>query len=173
MTDLLTLAEAQIAEKQYNEIKAVKERLEQDREIIVKAIQMVNDHTLYKKVKNEYGYNYRYVLATEEMLKTDYLKQPDGWYSKGIKFNSKGDYNKYSGVILTVNGETYYDIRYALEEYQESVREKEREVHRLNESIRKLQDKLSSLNKEFPSLKKAIEEWQEYKKNVEEQYNDT
>lgn len=171
-TDLLTLAEAQIAEKQYNEIKAVKERLEQDREVIVKAIQMVNDHTLYKKVKNEYGYNYRYVLATEKMLKTDYLKQPNSWYPKGIKFNTKNEYNKYSGVILTVNGEAYYDIRYALEEYQEAVREKEKQVNRLNESIRELQDKLSSLNREFPSLKQAIEEWQEYQKKMELQQED-
>ena len=133
---------------------------------------MVNEHTLYKKVKNEYGYNYRYVLATEEMLKTDYLKQPNSWYPKGIKFNNKNEYNKYSGVILTVNGEAYYDIRYALEEYQEAVREKEREVYRLNESIRELQGKLSSLNREFPSLKQAIEEWQEYKKNTDEYQGD-
>ena len=167
-TDLLTLAEAQIAEKQYEEIKAIKERLEQDKEVIVKAIQMVNEHTLYKRVRNEYGRSYKYVLATEEMLKEDYLKKPDNsWYSKGIKFNNKDEYNKYSGVILTVNGESYYDIRYALETYKETVEEKERKVNRLNESIRELQDDIANLYKEFPSLKKAIEEWQEYQKNVE------
>jgi uncharacterized coiled-coil DUF342 family protein len=167
-TDLLTLAEAQIAEKQYEEIKAIKERLEQDKEVIVKAIQMVNEHTLYKKVSsNGYSYSYKYVLATEEMLKEDYLKKPDGWCQKGIKFNSKNDYNKYSGVILTVNGEAYYDIRYALETYKETVEEKERKVNRLNESIRNLQEDIANLYKEFPSLKKAIEEWQEYQKNVE------
>ena len=168
MTDLLTLAEAQIAEKQYEEIKAVKERLEKDKEVIVKAIQMVNEHTLYKMVRNVYnGRFYKYVLATEEMLKEDYLKKPDGWHSKGINFNSKDDYNKYSGVILTVNGEAYYDIRYALETYKETVEEKERKVNRLNESIRELQEDIANLYKEFPSLKKAIEEWQEYQKKME------
>lgn len=172
-TDLLTLAEAQIAEKQYEEIKAIKERLEQDKEVIVKAIQMVNEHTLYKKVSsNGYSYSYKYVLATEEMLKEDYLKKPDSWCQKGIKFNNKDEYNKYSGVILTVNGEAYYDIRYALETYKETVEEKERKVSRLNESIRELQDDIANLYKEFPSLKKAIEEWQEYQKKMGLQQED-
>ncbi len=48
-TDLLTLAEAQIAERQYKEIQSVKERLERDKETIVKAIELVKSHTLYKK----------------------------------------------------------------------------------------------------------------------------
>lgn len=172
-TDLLTLAEAQIAEKQYNEIKAVKERLEQDREVIVKAIQMVNDHTLYKKVRSQYNSSFKYVLATEEMLKEDYLKEPkDSWYSKGIYFKDIGDYKKCYGVLLTVNGEAYYDIRYALENYEETVNEKKQQILRLNEKIRELEDGLSNLKRDFPTLKKAIEEWQEYQKNVEEQHND-
>ena len=165
-TDLLTLAEAQIAEKQYEEIKAVKERIERDRETIVKAIQMVKEHTLYKKVKNPYNYSFKYVLATEEMLKEDYLKKPDSCYQKGIHFNDKDRYNKYFGVILTVNGESYYDIRYALENYENTVKEKEQQAQRLNESIYKLKEDIASLYKEFPTLKKAVEEWQEYQNSI-------
>jgi len=51
-TDLLTIAEAQIAEKQYQEIQKVKERLEQDRETLKEAINLVNTHTLYKVVED-------------------------------------------------------------------------------------------------------------------------
>ena len=63
MTDLLLLAEAQIAEKQVKEIEEVKKRINGDREMLKKAIELVNSHTLYKKVVTSNG-NYKYVLAT-------------------------------------------------------------------------------------------------------------
>ena len=53
-TDLLTLAEAQIAEKQYKEIQSVKERLEYNKETIVKAIELINIHTLLKQAIEEW-----------------------------------------------------------------------------------------------------------------------
>ena len=46
MMDLLTIAEAQIAEKQVKEIEKLKERLDNDTEIIKKAIELVESHTL-------------------------------------------------------------------------------------------------------------------------------
>jgi hypothetical protein len=55
MTDLLTIAEARIAEKQVAEIKAVKKRLDMDREVLMQAIELVNSHTLYKKVSEGWG----------------------------------------------------------------------------------------------------------------------
>lgn len=167
MTDLLTLAEAQIAEKQYEEIKKVKERLEKDKETIIKAIQMVKEHTLYKKVRSQYNSSFKYVLATEEMLKEDYLKKPkDSWYQKGISFKDVDEYKNRYGVLLTVNGEAYYDIRYALENYEETMNEKKQQILRLNEKIRELEDDLSNLKRDFPTLKKAIEEWQEYQNSI-------
>lgn len=171
-TDLLTFAEAQIAEKQYKEIQSVKERLERDKEIIVKAVELVKSHTLYKKISDKYYRSrYKYVLATEEMLKEDYLKEPNGYYEKGIRFLDGDSSRSYNTGILKVNGEVYYDIRFALEQYEEAVRKKTGEVERLNSQIRELQEDIADMKKNFPTLKQAIEEWQKYQKeNYQEDY---
>lgn len=171
-TDLLTLAEAQIAERQYKEIQYVKERLERDKEIIVKAIELVKSHTLYKKISDKYYRSrYKYVLATEEMLREDYLKEPNGCYEKGIQFLNRDGSRDYNTGVLKVNGEVYYDIRFALEQYEEAVRKKTGEVERLNSQIGELQEDITDMKKNFPTLKQAIEEWQKYQKeNYQEDY---
>lgn len=170
MTDLLTIAEAQIAEKQVKEIQAVKERLEADREVLKKAIELVNSHTLYKVVSD--GYNHtRYQLATEEMLKEDYLKDgKSSYYGRGIQFLAKDNKQNYNTGFLRVNGETYYDIRYALDNYEYRLRDKQGKILSLNSKIRDIEDEIKKLNEEFPSLKQAIIEWQEFQKKKEEEY---
>lgn len=158
-TDLLTIAEAQIAEKQYQEIQKVKERFEQDKETLKEAINLVNTHTLYKVVEDPYNrYKKIYKLATEEMLKEDYLKEPKTCCSAGIQF----DYNNYSGCynkgILRVNGEVYYDIRYALNNYEKAIAEKERDINYMFDKLSGLKKELDALHETFPSLKQAIQE---------------
>lgn len=161
-TDLLTIAEAQIAEKQFQEIQKVKERLEQDKKVLEEAINLVNTHTLYKVVEDPFNRRKKtYKLATEEMLKEDYLKEPKPYCSHGIQF----DYNYYSEYynkgILKVNGEVYYDIRYALKRYEKVMAEKERTLKGLFDRLSDLKEELEALHATFPSLKQAIEEWQQ------------
>ena len=175
MANLLEIAEAQIAEKQAKEIEEVKERIKKDKEVIARAIQLVKDHTLYKKVTSDYGWSYSYVLVTEEMLKEDYLKNPVSFSRRGIYFYDKDEkYRKYNTGILKVNGETYYDIRYALEDYERELVEKKNRVESLVEDIRNIENDIKGMNKLFPSLKKSIEEWQEYqsKMSIEEYENE-
>lgn len=165
MTDLLVLAEAQIAEKQVQEIEAVKKRLERDRETVKEAIALINSHTLYKKVKDEhsYGYgNYRYVLATEEMFKADYLGEPVGYSSKGISFRWDNKNDRYDRGVMEVNGHTYYDIRWALNNYERMIVEKETRIANLTSAIVDIKEELEDLHKNFPTLKQAITEWMEY-----------
>lgn len=160
-TDLLTIAEAQIAEKQYQEIQKVKERLEQDKETLKEAINLVNTHTLYKVVEDPYNRHKKiYKLATEEMLKEDYLKEPKPYRAWGIQFNNDSGY--YNKGILEVNGEDYYDIRYALNRYEKAIAEKERTLNGLFDKLSDLKEELEALHATFPSLKQAIEEWQQW-----------
>lgn len=161
-TDLLTIAEAQIAEKQYQEIQKIKERLEQDKKVLEEAINLVNTHTLYKVVEGPYHRGKTYKLVTEEMLKEDYLKEPKSYHRAGISFDYDYDSGYCNKGIMKVNGETYYDIRYALKRYEKAIAEKERSIDYLNEKITDLKKDLEALHKTFPSLKQAIEEWQEY-----------
>ena len=163
MTDLLVLAEAQIAEKQVQEIEAVKKRLEQDRETVKEAIALINSHTLYKKVKDEYSYGrYRYVLATEEMFKADYLGKPVDYSPKGISFKWDAMKGGYDRGVMEVNGHTYYDIRWALNNYESMIADKQRQIADLNSKIKDIEKDLENLHKNFPTLKQAVTEWMEY-----------
>jgi len=163
MTDLLLLAEAQIAEKQVKEIEEVKQRLEADKKLLKEAIELVNSHTLYKKVETSRGY-YKYVLATEEMLKEDYLGEPTPYSPKGIDFDYNYYKSRYNKGIMVVNGHRYYDIRYALNEYEESIKDKASDVSRLHREIRDLEEDLKKLHENYPSLKQAVTEWMNYQK---------
>jgi len=167
-TDLLTIAEAQIAEKQYLEIQKIKERLEQDKKVLEEAINLVNTHTLYKVVEDPYNRHKKiYKLATEEMLKEDYLKEPKSYCSHGIQFDYNYDSGYYNKGILKVNGEVYYDIRYALNRYEKAIAEKERQVNGLFDRLSDLKKELEALHATYPSLKQAIEEWQEWENKQE------
>lgn len=167
MTDLLTLAEEQIAEKQAKEIEEVKKRINGDREMLKEAIELVNSHTLYKKVETSRGC-YKYVLATEEMLKADYLGEPLRKYAhKGIQFYYDDWEEKYNKGIMEVNGHRYYDIRFALNDYEESVKEKKSIISELDKRIRELEEELEKLHENYPTLKQAVTEWMEYQKKAE------
>lgn len=168
MSDLLILAEAQIAEKQVKEIEAIKKRLEQDKEVLKEAIALVNSHTLYKKI-GEPRDRYKYVLATEEMLKADYLGEPKAYSYKGIKFHYDSWEERYDKGVMEVNGHTYYDIRWALNNYERMINDKEKQVLNLNSKIREIKEDLDDLHKNFPSLKQAVMEWMEYQKTESEE----
>lgn len=162
MSDLLVLAEAQIVEKQAKEIEKIKARLEQDKETLKEAIFLVNSHTLYKKISYGNSGRYQYVLATEEMLKEDYLGEPKPYCSQGIRFHYDSFQEKYNRGIMEVNGHTYYDIRYALHNYEQMIIKKENELLNLNSRMKDIRDDLEMLKVNFPSLKQAITEWMYY-----------
>lgn len=161
MTDLLVLAEAQIAEKQVKEIEAIKKRLDADKKVLKEAIALVNSHTLYKR-EGELGGRYKYVLATEEMLKADYLGEPIGYAQEGINFHYDDWGGKYNKGIMEVNGHKYYDIRYALNRYEKLINEKEKQVSYLNTKIDELKEDLERLHENYPTLKQAIMDWMAY-----------
>ena len=163
MTDLLILAEAQIAEKQVKEIEEVKQRLEADKKLLKKAIELVNSHTLYKRVETSRG-RYKYVLATEEMLKEDYLGKPTPYACEGINFYYDYQESRYNKGIMKVNGHTYYDIRFALNEYEELIEDKKRAILGLNKTMGDLEEDLRRLHENYPSLKQAVMEWMDYQK---------
>lgn len=162
MSDLLILAEAQIAEKQVKEIEKIKARLEHDKEVLKEAIALVNSHTLYKKIDVGIYGRYKYVLATEEMLEEDYLGEPKPYCSQGITFHYDSWKEKYNKGIMEVNGHKYYDIRYALNNYERMISEKEKELLNLNSKIKDIKNDLEELKANFPTLKQAITEWMTY-----------
>ena len=59
---------------------------------------------------------------------------------------------------MKVNGETYYDIRYALNTYEKRVEEITDSLGYFKRQINEKKREFEQLNESFPTLKKAIEE---------------
>lgn len=160
--ELKTLVEAQIELKKKQELERIEKQLNTDKEVISKAIELINTHTLYKKIgKNNH---YVYELATEEMFKNDYIKEAKHSWQKGITFRVDNFSERVNKGIIEVNGETYYDIRYALNTYEKRVEEIIDSLGYLKRQINEKKRELEQLNENFPTLKKAIKEWQKYEK---------
>lgn len=160
--ELKALIENQIEAKKKQELERIEKQLNADKEVIDKAIELINTHTLYKKIsKNNH---FVYELATEEMFKNDYMREPNLSWKKGVSFHKNEFNEKINKGVIEVNGEVYYDIRYALNSYEKYMDELTSSLTCIEDEIREKRKELELLNKEFPTLKKAIEEWQKYEK---------
>ena len=158
--ELKTLLEAEIELKREQELERIEKQINEDKEVISKAIELINTHTLYKEISEKNHYVYE--LATEEMFKNDYIKEPKYSWEKGVKFRENEFDERVNRGIIKVNGETYYDIRYALNSYEKYIEGLKSSLDCLKEQIKKKEKEMALLNKNFPTLKKAIEEWQTY-----------
>lgn len=167
--ELKSLIENQIEAKKKQELERIEEQLNADKEVISKAIELINTHVLYKKIsKNNHCV---YELVTEEMFKNDYIKEPKNSWNKGVKFHKNEFDEKINKGVIGVNGETYYDIRYALNSYEKHVENLEVSLKYFERQINEKKREVERLNESFPTLKKAIEEWQKYEDG--EQKNDS
>lgn len=155
MTDeLKTLVEAQIEAKKKQELERIERQLNADKEVIDKAIELINTHTLYKRIRE--GNHYVYKLATDEMFKNDYITEPKSSWKKGIKFYMESFNERVNKSVIEVNGEEYYDIRYALNSYEKHVANLTRSLTYLEDLINEKKKELEALNNEFPTLKKPL-----------------
>ena len=159
------LIEAQIEAKKKQELEKNESQLKEDEEAIERAISLINTHTLYKDVKRNGRHVYE--LATEETFKNDYMKTPTYSWQEGIRFFMNSFNEKVNTGIIEVNGETYYDIRYALNSYEKHVEELKNSLNHLKKQIKDKETAMELLNEQFPTLKKVIEEWQTYESEGE------
>lgn len=167
--ELKALLEAEIELKRKQELETLEKRINADKEVISKAVELINTHTLYKKIsKNNH---YVYELATEAMFKDDYMREPKYKWKKGVNFRENEFNEKINRGVIEVNGETYYDIRYALNSYERYIDELKSSLDCLKDQIKEKEKEMALLNKNFPTLKKAIEEWQKYE--CEDKKNDS
>jgi chromosome segregation ATPase len=163
--ELKELVENQIEAKKKQELERIEKQLNADREVIDKAIELIKTHTLYKKVSKNNHYIYQ--LVTEEDLKNDYIKEPKNSWNKGIQFQIDSFNERVNKGVIEVNGERYYDIRYALNTYEQKVSKLTDSLDWFKKKIEEKQKELALLNENFPTLKKAIEEWQKYEREGE------
>lgn len=152
---ITALAREAVQKKIAEKTKYIERESNKDLELLNKAIELVKNGMVYKKFER-YG-SYEYILATEKMLCDDYINPPKYDWQKGIEFYEE---NSVKG-IFTINGESYYDMRYLLISYAEDTRKAlkkaENTVRTLKEHLEKHEEALRRL----PKLKKMILEWQE------------
>lgn len=153
---ILAKSEELIAERIRLENEQAQERANADREKIEKAIDLIKNNLLYKKVKKGYS-GEQYVLATEDMFYEDYTSNTEYVWQRGITYTGGKDNTDYiySGVFK-VNGERYYDIRYIIKEYENNLKKTSEKIKSYGDKLRDITDEYEKLVKEAPRIKALI-----------------
>lgn len=155
---LIRLAEVNIESKRNEELERLEQSLKHDKEVIEKVLKLIDDHLLYKVI-SQYGCPVQYQLVTPEIFEADYLKTPDHDWCQGLVIK---DSNKNYGATVEVNGESYYDIRYALNKFSADVEKREQTLSTIQQKLIDIKCEIEFLYKSLPALKAAITEWQEH-----------
>lgn len=161
---LLEIAQKMADEKLEQEKQRVADIISDELDDVKKAVEMVRSGLCYSKRKD--GKN-RYVYATEEMLITDYLAEPDRYTRRGIHFNSEGNRKCYEHIFV-VNGIYYYDMRYILNAYENDVRKEEDRITQYNDRLHDIIREFDRLLEEREAIKKMLDDWSA-RQNCEEQ----
>ena len=90
------------------------------------------------------------------MFFDDYSKQPKSPYSSGVK--TKENRRNYE-PWFTVNGESYYEIRYIIGKYEKDFSMLTRRADQMYETIRELKESWGKLEKEQKSIKSLLEQY--------------
>lgn len=159
------------ANKQFEIIKEVEkkklyERLDNDKQMSKKVLDLINSHLLFKKVPDEFGKIEKYQLVTYEDFLNDYLKEPKSQWEKGIKFNSPP--SLFSGVVK-VNGISYYDMRLIINSFEEQINNKINMLRDLSDRLNGAQNDLKDILKNEVNIKKMCEEFKEYQRKIQEE----
>lgn len=155
---------SKIKEKAYDNVnkkleeerQKTEEKINSELEEVEEVLKYINNKLLFKETGD--GWNYNYALVTEEIFFDDYTKEGKYSWQKGIKINHKRE-KKYDPFIL-VNGESYYDIRYIIRNYQERFDCYNVRLQNLASSFREIEDRVEELKKKEPLIKRLIEEYQ-------------
>lgn len=171
--DLNKFLEKQLNDKYEKELENIHKKIDRDKAVIEEALDLINKHILYKKII-KHGYPTQYVLVTPEMFKQDYLTEPEHSYDPdGVQFLTGCSKPSYK-AILRVNGIEYFDIRYALNTFEESVRKAEQHFDsvscNLTTKLKEAKDEVDGLYKSLPNLKQAINDWLEYQEEHKDDY---
>lgn len=152
--DLFNAAQKMADEKLEQEKAQAAERIKNELASLQKAIEMVRSGLCFVK-QDCFGVT-KYVFATESMLVNDYLNEPkNAYYNKGLRFHDGNNDNR----VFTVNGITYYDMRYLLDEYSKDVLKEKKRITRYNEQLDDIIRNFDKLVDESKAIKRMMEDW--------------
>ena len=162
---------SKIKEKAYDNVnkkleeerQKTEEKINSELDRVEEVLKYINNKLLFKEIGDSWNCNY--ALVTEEIFFDDYTKERKYDWQKGIKINNKRE-KKYDPFIL-VNGESYYDIRYLIRNYEETFNNYNKRLQNLRDSFREIESTVEELKKKEPLIKRLIEEYQ--KVEIEEE----
>lgn len=162
---------SKIKEKAYDNVnkkleeerQKTKEKISSELDRVEEVLKYINNKLLFKKIGDSWNCNY--ILVTEEIFFDDYTKEGKYSWENGIKIKHKRE-RKYDPFIL-VNGESYYDIRYLIRNYEETFDSYNTRLQNLRDSFREIERKVKELKEKEPLIKRLIEEYQ--KVEIEEE----
>ena len=109
-----------VNKKLEKERKKVEDKVNNELVYVEKCLQYIGNKMVYKIVKGKY-YTENYELADEKTFFEDYNKETDYVWQKGIQFFDLK--SKPYEPLFKVNGESYYDMRYIIRNYEETFKD--------------------------------------------------
>ena len=164
---------AKIKEAAYENVNR---KLEEERKIVEnkisnelvdaeKCLQYINNKMVYKIIRDRYLIK-EYCLADENMFFEDYTKDVEYTWNKGIEFyNTK---TMPTEPLFVVNGESYYDMRHIIRNYEETFALYSKKLDDLNNKFKEISEAAEELKKHEPHIKNLIEQYK--KVEIDESY---
>lgn len=151
-----------VNQKLAEEQKKTEEKINKEIEIVEEILGYIANKMLFKKP--EYG---KYVLVDEKIFFEDYNKEPK--YSWATKLAIRHEREKKYDAFITVNGENYYDIRYIINDFEESFEKYRRILKDKMDTLNSIGKEVEELKRQEPKIKQLIEEYKKVDIHEEEE----
>lgn len=151
------LAYENVNKKLEEEREKTELKIKRDLEKVNKCLEYITNKMVFKIIGDSY-YTREYRLANEEMFFNDYNIDSKIAWRKGIIFREEEEKSKYD-ALFTVNGESYYDMRYIIRSYEKTFERYEGDLKRLNENFNEIKKAAERLKEQEPLIKSFIEQY--------------
>ena len=101
----------------------------------------------------------KYVLVTEEMFFEDYNNKSEYGWQNGLSI--KYEREKKWDEFIKVNGESYYDMRYILRNFEEKFDRLTDELNELQLKYNQIKDRAQDVQSQENNLKQFLEQCKE------------
>ena len=142
------------------ERKRVENKINHELVDVERCLQYINNKLVYKIIGDWYSTK-EYRLADENIFFKDYTKEVKSDWNRGIKFYDISI--KPTEPLFKVNGESYYDIRYIIKNYEENFNWYAERLNSLRDRFTEISKAAQELKMQESHIKKLIEQY----KNVE------
>ena len=156
-----------VNKKLEEERKLVENKITNELVDVERCLQYINNKMVYKIIGDRYRTK-EYVLADESMFFEDYTSEVKYNWDKGIKFYDTS--SKPTEPLFKVNGESYYDMRYIIRNYEERFDLYSNKLNDLHDKFKEISEAAEELKKQEPHIKKLIEQYK--KTEIDESYMD-